>query len=44
VPAQRFKKLDQAGEAQDQLVQFIQDNPMSAALVFVGIGVLGKII
>jgi hypothetical protein len=39
------KKLDQAGEAQDQLVQFIQDNLMSAALVFVGIGyVLGKII
>jgi hypothetical protein len=39
------KKLDQAGKAQDQLVQFIQDNPMSAALVFVGIGyVLGKII
>ena len=39
------KKLNQAGEAQDQLVQFIQDNPISAALVFVGIGyVLGKII
>jgi hypothetical protein len=39
------KKLNQAGEAQDQLVQFIRDNPMSAALVFVGIGyVLGKII
>ena len=39
------EKLNQAGEAQDQLVQFIRDNPMSAALVFVGIGyVLGKII
>jgi hypothetical protein len=39
------KKLNQAGEAQDQLVQFIQDNPISAALVFIGIGyVLGKII
>jgi hypothetical protein len=39
------RKLDQAGEAQDQLVQFIKDNPISAALVFFGIGyVLGKII
>jgi hypothetical protein len=39
------KKLNQAGEMQDQLVQFVQDNPISAALVFVGIGyVLGKII
>jgi hypothetical protein len=39
------EKLDQAGEAQDQLVQFIRDNPVSAALVFFGIGyVLGKII
>jgi hypothetical protein len=39
------KKLNQPGEAQDQLVQFIRDNPMSAALVVVGIGyVLGKII
>ena len=39
------RKLDQAGEAQDQLVRFIQDNPISAALIFFGIGyVLGKII
>jgi hypothetical protein len=39
------KKLNQAGDVQDQLVQFIRDNPISAALVFVGIGyVLGKII
>jgi hypothetical protein len=39
------KKLYQAGETQDQLVQFIQNNPISAALIFVGIGyVLGKII
>lgn len=38
------RKLNQAGEVQDQLVQFIQDNPISAAFVFVGIGyVLGKI-
>ena len=39
--------LDQAAEAQDQLVQLIKikDNPISAALVFFGIGyVLGKII
>jgi hypothetical protein len=37
--------VQKTGEAQDQLVQFIRDNPMSAALVFVGIGyVLGKII
>ena len=39
------EKLNQAGEAQDQLVQFVRDNPISAALLFVGIGyVLGKII
>ena len=39
------RKLDQAAEAQDQLVQLIRDNPISAALVFFGIGyVLGKII
>jgi hypothetical protein len=39
------KKLDQAGEAQEKLVQFIQDKPMSSAVVFVAIGyVLGKII
>jgi hypothetical protein len=39
------RKLDQAAETQDQLVQFIKDNPISAALVFFGIGyVLGKII
>jgi hypothetical protein len=38
------QKLNQAGEAQDQLVQFIQNNPISAALIFIGIGyVLGKI-
>jgi hypothetical protein len=37
--------LDQAAEAQDQLVQLIKDIPISAALVFFGIGyVLGKII
>jgi hypothetical protein len=39
------EKLNQAGEAQDQLVQFVRDNPISAALLFVGIGyLLGKII
>ena len=39
------RKLDQAAETQDQLVQFIKDSPISAALVFFGIGyVLGKII
>jgi hypothetical protein len=37
-------KLNQAGEVQDQLVEFIRNNPISAALVFFGIGyVLGKI-
>jgi hypothetical protein len=34
------RKLDQAAEAQDQLVQFIKDNPISAALIFFGIGSL----
>jgi hypothetical protein len=39
------EKLNQAGEAQDQLVQFIQTNPICAALVFLGVGyVLGKIL
>jgi ElaB/YqjD/DUF883 family membrane-anchored ribosome-binding protein len=39
------REINQAGQAQDQLVQFIQDNPVSAALVCIGIGyVLGKII
>ncbi len=38
------KKLNQAGEVQDQLREFIQDNPISAAFVFAGIGyILGKI-
>jgi hypothetical protein len=38
------RKLNQAGEVQDQLVKFIRDNPISAAFVFIGIGyVLGKI-
>jgi ElaB/YqjD/DUF883 family membrane-anchored ribosome-binding protein len=37
--------LNQAGETKDQLSQFIRDNPISAALVAVGIGyLLGKII
>jgi hypothetical protein len=37
------RKLDQVTEA--QLVQLIKDNPISAALVFFGVGyVLGKII
>jgi hypothetical protein len=38
------RKLNQAGEAQEQLVEFIRDNPISAALIALGIGyVLGKI-
>jgi hypothetical protein len=38
------KKLNQAGEVQDQLAKFIQDKPVSAAFLFVGIGyLLGKI-
>ncbi|HEY4042599.1 MAG TPA: hypothetical protein VGM32_12250 [Rhodopila sp.] len=37
--------LNQAGDAKDQLTQFIRDNPITAALLAVGIGyVLGKII
>jgi hypothetical protein len=39
------KGLNQAGEAQDQLAALIRDNPISAALLAVGIGyLLGKII
>jgi hypothetical protein len=39
------QKLNQAREAQDQVVQFIRNNPIPAAVIFVGIGyVLGKII
>lgn len=39
------KRINQAGEAQDQLAQFIRDRPISAALIAIGIGyVLGKII
>ena len=37
--------LNQAGEAQDQLAELIRENPISAALLAVGIGyLLGKII
>ena len=36
--------LNQAGEARDQLSEFIRDNPITAALIAIGIGyVLGKI-
>jgi ElaB/YqjD/DUF883 family membrane-anchored ribosome-binding protein len=39
------KGLNQAGEAQDQLAEFIREKPISAALLAVGIGyLLGKII
>lgn len=38
------RKINQAGETQDQIVEFIRDNPLTAALIAVGIGyVLGKI-
>ncbi len=36
--------LNQAGEAKDQLSEFIRDYPIGAALIAVGIGyLLGKI-
>jgi ElaB/YqjD/DUF883 family membrane-anchored ribosome-binding protein len=39
------KGLNQAGDAQDQLAEYIRANPISAALLAVGIGfLLGKII
>jgi hypothetical protein len=39
------KGLNQAGEAQDQLAELIRENPISAALLALGIGyLLGKII
>jgi ElaB/YqjD/DUF883 family membrane-anchored ribosome-binding protein len=38
------QKINQAGEAHDQIETFIRDNPMTAVLIAVGIGyVLGKI-
>jgi hypothetical protein len=38
------RKINQAGEAQDQIVEFIRHNPITAALLAMGIGyVLGKI-
>jgi hypothetical protein len=39
------RKINQASDAHDQIVTFIRDNPMTAALIAVGIGyVLGKIV
>ena len=38
------RKINAAGDAQDQLVEFIREHPISAALIAVGIGyVLGKV-
>ena len=38
------RKINAAGDAQDQLVEFIREYPISAVLIAVGIGyVLGKI-
>jgi CheY-like chemotaxis protein len=38
------RTLNQAGDAQDQLIRTIRDNPLSAVLIAVGIGyLLGKI-
>jgi hypothetical protein len=34
------RKTNQAGDAQDQIAQFIRDNPISAALIAIGIGYL----
>jgi ElaB/YqjD/DUF883 family membrane-anchored ribosome-binding protein len=39
------KGINQVCAAQDELVAFIRDNPLSAALIAVGIGyLLGKIL
>jgi ElaB/YqjD/DUF883 family membrane-anchored ribosome-binding protein len=38
------RKINQASDTQDQIVAFIRDNPITAALIAMGIGyVLGKI-
>jgi ElaB/YqjD/DUF883 family membrane-anchored ribosome-binding protein len=38
------RKINQAGEAHDQIETFIHDNPMTAMLIAVGLGyILGKI-
>lgn len=38
------QKINQTSDAQEELVRFIRANPISAALIAVGIGyVLGKI-
>jgi hypothetical protein len=39
------RKINAAGDAQDQIVDFIKENPITAALIALGIGyVLAKII
>jgi hypothetical protein len=39
------RKINAAGDAQDQIVDFIRENPITAALLALGIGyVLAKII
>jgi ElaB/YqjD/DUF883 family membrane-anchored ribosome-binding protein len=38
------RKINQVSDAQDQLVDFIKDNPLSAVLIALGVGfILGKI-
>jgi hypothetical protein len=39
------RKINAAGDAQEQIVEFIKENPITAALIALGIGyVLAKII
>jgi ElaB/YqjD/DUF883 family membrane-anchored ribosome-binding protein len=39
------RKINQAGDAQDAIEAFVRENPMTAALLALGIGyILGKII
>jgi len=38
------RKINQASDAQDQLVEFIKANPLSAVLIALGVGyIFGKI-
>jgi ElaB/YqjD/DUF883 family membrane-anchored ribosome-binding protein len=39
------QKLNQAGDAKEELTRFIRENPISAAILAVGIGyLLGKVV
>ena len=39
------RKINAAGDAQDQIVEFIKENPITSTLIALGVGyILGKVI